>query len=141
MWLKAVAIGGHLFNHRPGHVAGSIIIYKFCGDEESTHKTKLLQDGVGVFVIVHITIVKGQDDRVGWQQFVVGNGSGKCVKVYGGVAVVSQKLHLFAEIIRRHGEIGAVNIGVFGWDADVMVHEDGDSHRYGAADAILGCGQ
>ena len=57
--------GGHLFDHRPGHIVGTALINRVGDEEDGGGEAKFLQDGKGIFVIVAVTVVDRDDDRFG----------------------------------------------------------------------------
>ena len=136
---KVDASRSHFFDHVPGEVGFVAVVYEFGDEEHGGGKAKFLQNGKGVAVVVHIAIVEGEEDGAGWQWLMMGDGAGEGVEVYGCVAVLGKIGHLGAEVVGFDREVGAVDVGIFGGDADVVVHEDGDAH--GLAEAINRCGQ
>ena len=117
----------------------SVIVDEFSWDEKSADKAIRLQDGVSIFVIVEIAIIKGKDNGLGGEGFVVGDGAGERVEVDRGMAIVGQILHLGLECFWRYRKVRSVNIGIFWWMADVVVHENG--YGDGEGTAVLRCGQ
>lgn len=118
------AVGGHFLHHVPGHVVGVAFVKKVGGQEDGGGEAIFFEDGEGVLVVVQVAVVEGDDDGFGGQVCFTGDGAGQIVEADGGVAVFGQVLHLAAEIVGRDGEIGAVDVGIFGGDADIVVHED-----------------
>ena len=136
---KVDASRGHFFDHVPGEVGFVAVVYEFGDEEHGGGETEFLQNGKGVAVVVHIAIVEGEEDGAGRQWLMIGDGAGESVEVNGCVAVLGKIGHLGAEVVGDDGEVGAVDVGIFGGDADVVVHEDRDAHSL--AKAIHRCGE
>ena len=88
MWLEAMSVGGHFFDDGPGHIPFAAQVDEFSGDEKGSFEAKFLEDGIGVFIVVEIAIVEGEDDRFGGKFLFVGNGAGEIVEVNRRVAIV-----------------------------------------------------
>ena len=113
------AVGRHFFDLVPGQVARRI--HEVDDQEYGAAHVIFLQDGIGIFIVVDVAVIKGDEDRpVGQVAFATHVGI-ELFQRNGMVIVVVQIFHLFIKIGWLHGQHGVEFI------IDLMVVQDGDA--------------
>lgn len=113
------AVGGHFLDLVPGQVARRI--HEVDDQEYGTAHVVFLQDGIGVFIVVDVAVIKGDED---WPVRQVAFAAHVGIELFqrnGMVIVVVQIFHLFVKVSRLHGQHGVEFI------IDLMVVQDRDA--------------
>ena len=110
----------HLIDLRPGHVVG-VGADEVRNQEDRALEVILLEDRVGVLVVVDVAVVEGQDDGLLGERRAVLPGIHHLFRRDRVVAVVGEVLHLFLELVGVDGQ------GILVAVVDLVVVE----HRHG----------
>ena len=104
----------------PGQVV-RIGVEEIRNEEDRCLQVVFLQDGIGILVVVHVTVVEGDDDGLIGELRAVIPGIRELGGRDGVIAVVGQILHLGLELVRLDGQRVVVDV------VDLVVVEDGDA--------------
>ncbi len=84
------ASGSHFMHHLPGNILGQELIGEARHQKQGRIQSQLLQDGKGILIIVPISVIEGQDDRLRGEWCFVGNRQRKIVQINGLVPILRQ---------------------------------------------------
>ena len=119
----------HLVDLCPGHVVG-VGADEVRDQEDRPLEVVLLEDRVGVLVVVDVAVIERQDDGLLGQRRAVFPGVHHLLRCDSVVAVVGEVLHLLVELVRVDSQRVLVAV------IDLMVVE----HWYGTGDRVHAVG-